>query len=244
MINDLNMKAWKEFQDDITTEAIWISSTNDKFYIPDRGYKQDAAFHGIFIPEIPYQMIKRYTKKGETVWDCFAGSGTTIHVARDLDRNIIANDLTAIYPNILQEDSKTFNPGKKVQLVIMHPPYHDIVKYSSKDSDLCNSVNLKQFYRNFRDISKNVIKYLDVGRYLILVCGHIYYNKEDVALGQGCKQILRRLGFACRGEIVKDYGVTKGALRCRENLEYYRAIKFGHWKFAGDNIFVMQKIKS
>jgi DNA modification methylase len=243
MINNLALQdeGWRKYQNDITTEAIWVSSKSDKYTIPQRGFENDQDFHGIFIHEIPYQMILRYTKEKETVWDCFAGSGTTHEIAKFLNRNSINNDLNPQKDYIQQGDSRYFNPNQKIQLAIMHPPYHNIVKYSNDGNDLSCCDNLNNFYLAFTEVVKNVNNYLESKRFLILVCGHIYYNGEDVPVGHDCMNIIRRFGYKCKGIIVKDYGETKNGHKKRANLEYYRALKNGTWKFAGDNIFVMQK---
>ena len=245
-INDLELGkgGWRDYISDLTTDALWVSNKQDKFEIPDRGFDNSTEFHGIFIHEIPYQMIKRYTKQDEVVWDCFGGAGTTWDVCQLLKRECVINDLIPAKDYILSGDSKNFNPGKPVQMVIMHPPYWNIVKYSKDNNDLSNCTSLADFYSSFTEIVKNVNRYLVNERFLILVCGHIYYNGEDICLGYDCMQIIRKLGYKCKGVIVKDYGETKGGHKQRANLEYYRALKNGYWKFAGDNIFVLQKNNS
>jgi len=242
-INDLKMDKdhWRSYLGDLTTDALWISSKQDKFDIPDRGFDNSSEFHGIFIHEIPYQMIKRYTKTNDVVWDCFGGSGTTWEVCQFLNRECIINDLHSNKDYIQQGDSRNFDPGRPVQMVIMHPPYWNIIEYSDVGADLSKSNSLHDFYLGFTEIVKNVNKYLEKNRFLILVCGHIYYGGEDIAIGYDCMQIVKRFGYKCKGIIVKDFGETKGGHKNRANLEYYRALKNGYWKFAGDNIFVLEK---
>lgn len=125
----MNTDNWRELQNDITTDALWVSSlsTNNRpmFLIPKRDWgeiKNSSDFHGLFIPEIPYQFIRRFTNEGDYVWDCFGGSGTTKRVADMLNRKCIINDITPTQKYIIQADSMTFNPGRKFKLVIMHPP--------------------------------------------------------------------------------------------------------------------------
>ena len=245
VINDLDLKdeGWRKYQNDITTDAFWVSTQADKYNIPKRGFNNDQEFHGIFIHEVPYQMILRYTKENETVWDCFAGSGTTHEVATFLNRKCISNDITPQKDFIQHGDARDFNPNCAVQLAILHPPYHDIVQYSNKGNDLSNCDDLNSFYLSFTEVVKNVNQYLESKRFLILVCGHIYYNGEDISVGHDCMQIIRRFGYKCKGQLVKDFGETKGGHKQRANLEYYRALKNGNWKFAGDNIFILQKQK-
>jgi len=67
-INDLNLKKWKE-HDDILTDSLWIIGARDK------SGAHTGEYHGNFIPQIPNQLIRRFTKKGDVVLDAFLGSG-------------------------------------------------------------------------------------------------------------------------------------------------------------------------
>ncbi len=149
-VSDINLLRWKEY-DDIITDSLWVLDKRDT-----------SGAHlgwnwGNFIPQIPHQMMLRYTKKGDWVLDTFVGSGTTLIECRRLGRNGIgielnadvaqkATELIAKEPNkhnvateVRNDDSKTANIGKalgeygvkQVQLLIMHPPYHDIIKFSN-----------------------------------------------------------------------------------------------------------------
>lgn len=70
-INDLNLKNWKEYED-ILTDSLWIISERDK------SGAHTGEYHGNFIPQIPHQIMRRFTKKGDIVLDTFLGSGTTL----------------------------------------------------------------------------------------------------------------------------------------------------------------------
>jgi len=83
-INDLDLKNWRNYLNDIVVDSLWLSEKkkNDgKFIIPKReSLKLPAGdFHGCFIPEIPYQFIKRFTREEETVWFIWEG-GQSISV--------------------------------------------------------------------------------------------------------------------------------------------------------------------
>jgi hypothetical protein len=56
-INDLNLNRWKEYTD-ILTDSLWVLNKRDNSGVHSSGY------WGNFIPQIPQQMLKRYTKKG------------------------------------------------------------------------------------------------------------------------------------------------------------------------------------
>jgi hypothetical protein len=67
-INDLNLNRWKEYGD-ILTESLWVLDKRDK------SGAHNADYWGNFIPQIPNQFLRRYTKQGEWVLDPFLGSG-------------------------------------------------------------------------------------------------------------------------------------------------------------------------
>lgn len=70
-INDINLNRWKEY-DDIYTDSLWVLDKRDSSGVHTAGY------WGNFIPQIPHQMMRRYTKKGEWILDAFVGCGTTL----------------------------------------------------------------------------------------------------------------------------------------------------------------------
>ena len=70
-INDINLNRWKEY-DDLITDSLWIIDKRDSSGVHTAGY------WGNFIPQIPNQMLKRYTKKEDWVLDTFVGCGTTL----------------------------------------------------------------------------------------------------------------------------------------------------------------------
>jgi len=245
--SDLNLKDWRNYQEDITTDSLWIGNKkkNDgKFIIPKRDIlpKNSKDFHGLFIPEIPYQFIKRFTKKGELVWDCFGGSGTTYKVAKILNRECIITDLNPKEKFIKKGSAENYKLETKADLIFMHPPYLNIVKYSDNKADLSTIDDIELFLEKFKIISNNVCKQLKENRFLILVCGNIYKNQEEHTLGLWCKDIIRENNFKLKSHIIKDYGETKGGNK-NYNLNYYRQLKGSYNNFYGDNIFVLQKNK-
>ncbi|MEW6557227.1 MAG: site-specific DNA-methyltransferase [Elusimicrobiota bacterium] len=76
----------KEFQDKKWFMTLWDMVN----VLPGATLEKDIA---TFPEELPYRAIKLFSYKGETVLDPFAGSGTTMKVARDLGRNSIGIEL-------------------------------------------------------------------------------------------------------------------------------------------------------
>ncbi|EAH5217708.1 site-specific DNA-methyltransferase [Campylobacter upsaliensis] len=88
----LNQKEWVQF-----TKQIW------DIPIPN---KADSAFgkHAAIMPEaIPYRLIKLYSFIGDIVLDPFAGSGTTLKIAKELGRNFIGYEIYPHYKSVIEE---------------------------------------------------------------------------------------------------------------------------------------------
>lgn len=67
------------------------------FYVPFKSADSEYTYN--FPKEIISNFIKYYTNKGEIVFDPFIGSGTTLNVCKELERDCIGSEI----------DSDTFN---------------------------------------------------------------------------------------------------------------------------------------
>ena len=251
----INIKQWRELQDDITTDSLWISSESTKnrpmFKIPKRDWNinNSSTFHGLFIPEIPYQFIRRFCPEGGLVWDCFGGSGATYRVVQYLnetfksDYKLKISDLNPKEPYIEYGDVCTYNIGAQADIVIYHPPYHNIVKYSDNPLDGSSFENYEDFLSWVEKTACNIVPQIKNNGYLIIICGNAYVNGEEIDLGVYVKDIFRNHGMICKSHIIKDYGETKGSDGKNYNLNYYRQLRGGYNNFYGDNIFILRKKK-
>ncbi len=253
---DLDLNNWKDnyfghnSKYNITTNSRWLSLLNDKpvygnFIIPKRDYlpKPDGEHHGIWISEIPYQMILRFTKENSKIWSQFGGSGVDYEVSNYLNRECIINDIKPKQDYIVKSDSRTFNPGE-VDMILSHPPYWDMIKYSDDDNDGSSKKNLKDFLSWWEEILENSDKHLKKDGYFILACGNLYKNSEEIELGEILKNMILKRGYILKQHIIKDYGETKGSVAKDYNVNFYRQLKGGYGNFYGDNIYILRKQKS
>jgi DNA modification methylase len=258
--NDINLNRWKEYED-IYTDSLWIIDRRDSSGV------HSADYWGNFIPQIPYQMMRRYTKMGDWVLDTFSGSGTTLIEGQRLGRNCIgieiqkrmvdySRHLVTAEPNphnvtidIVEGDSTSINyPSvlerhgiKSVQLIIMHPPYFDIIKFSESKRDLSNARSVEEFLEMLGLVVENSSKVLDKNRYLILVIGDKYAKGEWIPLGfYAMNEVLKR-GFSLKSIVVKNFEDTS-AKRHQKELWRYRALAGGFYVFKHEYIFIFERI--
>jgi len=258
-VNDINLLRWKEY-DEIITDSLWILDKRDS------SGAHLAWYWGNFVPQIPHQMMLRYTKKGDWVLDTFAGSGTTLIECRRLGRNGIgielnpevvqrANELVKMEYNkykviteIITGDSRVIDIkavlGKhgmdQVQLLIMHPPYHDIIKFSKDKKDLSNAKSTKEFLKMFSEVVDNATLFLEKGRYFILVIGDKYSKGEWIPLGFYCMNEILKKGYLLKSIIVKNFEATRGK-RNQKELWRYRALVGGFYIFKHEYVMLFKR---
>ncbi len=246
--NDLNLNDWKNL--DVWTDSLWIIPERDKTG------KHSGFYHGNFVPQIPRQLIQRYTRKNEVVFDPFVGSGTAAFEAESLNRNFIGVDIQPelinyikgkmdsknIFYELISGDSanqKTFDniiellqkyQKKNVQLAILHPPYADIVKFSDCEEDLSNCNSLKEFLEKFTQVVENTIKILDKNRYLAVVIGDKYTRGQWIPLGFYCMNTIQKLGMTLKSIIIKNMEGNR-AKQNKEAIWKYRALSSDYYIF-------------
>ena len=174
--SDINLKAWREY-DHVKTDTLWEFPNRLK----ENGHSNE--YHGNYIPQIAQQIYERYTKKDDVVLDLFFGSGTSGIEAINMKRRCIGVELKddlaekvsekftakqlVTDVNIICADSASELAKEKIkarldimgkkqaQLLMLHPPYDDIIKFSDKKEDLSNCATTEEFYDLFEKVAKN-----------------------------------------------------------------------------------------
>ncbi len=260
--NDINLKEWKNYPE-IKTDTFWQFPTRLK----TGGHSNE--YHGNYIPQIAQQLLQRYTKKGDVVLDMFFGSGTSgiealnegrrcigVELKQDLvdsvSKKFTAKELVTEM-NLICGDSASDEiidkiqarldvmGEEKAQLLILHPPYDDIIKFSDKKEDLSNCASTEEFYDLFEKVAKNGYDLLEKGRFAALIIGDSYKNSEVQPLGFECMDRMKHLGFKLKSIIVKDIQGNERAKGRKAPLWRYRALAGGFSIFQHEYIFIFQK---
>ena len=247
-INDIDMNNWKDYKD-IFTDSLWLIDKRDN----SGNHKGD--YHGNFIPQIPHQLMMRYTRENDWVLDAFLGSGTTLIECKKMNRNGIGIDID---PNILEIAQKRASEEKgnsklefingdsskinlktvlkknnidKVQMILYHPPYWDIIKFNDQKDNLANANTLDEFLKKFNKVVENTIKYLENDRYI---------NSEWIPLGSYITINMIKKGLKLKSIIVKNISETKGKQN-QKAIWRYRALLGGFYVFGHEYILIFQK---
>ncbi len=255
--NDLNLNEWKESE--IWTDSLWLISERDKTG------KHDGFYHGNFVPQIPRQLILRYSKKNDVIFDPFVGSGTTAYEAESLGRHFVGVD---IQPELIEHikekvDNRTYfsellvadsahpktpemlreilksRKKKNVHLAILHPPYADIIKFSNKREDLSNAESLKDFLEKFSAVVKNTKEILEKDRYVAIVIGDKYSQGKWIPLGFYCLNEAQRLGLILKSIIVKNMEGNR-AKQNKQGIWRYRALSSDYYIFKHEYILIFK----
>lgn len=255
--NDIDLKNWKESE--VWTDSLWIINERDK------SGRHSNYYHGNFVPQIPHQLILRYTKKNDFVLDPFLGSGTTFYECENLLRNFIGIELKKeMIDNIQQElfdnniyfklicgdstNSDLFDKinekilkrrDKLIQLAILHPPYADIIKFSEKSEDLSNKKSIDDFLDAFSMVVSNTKKILNKNGYLAIVIGDKYSAGQWIPLGFYCMNEAQKLGLTLKSVIVKNMEGNRAKIN-KEGIWRYRALSSDYYIFKHEYIFIFK----
>ena len=161
------------------TVKLWISEFSDQSEISEPPASRqrfdlwnfpmsdsESSYFGAMPPQIVENVLWLFTEPGQIVVDPFAGSGTTIDVAKRRGRRVWASDRkpsTPLLP-IHEHDIVTGWPSpapKKADLILLDPPYWKQAagRYSDDAADLGNMA-LDAFLAAWASVVKTCVKHL------------------------------------------------------------------------------------
>jgi 16S rRNA G966 N2-methylase RsmD len=260
--SDINLNRWRDY-DHVWTDSLWLIESRDV----TGGHELD--YHGNFVPQIATQTFLRYTKENDVILDLFLGSGTSAVEAQRQNRRLIGVELKAdlvehvrdkIAPELLgdrirllQGDATREQTAKRVQdaleamgaehaqLLMLHPPYHDIIAFSDDPADLSNAEDLDQFLDRFAAAARHGFDLLEPQRFAVLVIGDKYTQGELIPLSFYCMDRMERIGFRPKAVVVKNIEGNERGKGRDSNLWRYRALRGGFYVFKHEYVMIFRK---
>lgn len=235
-INDLTGKEWL-----LLSKSFWISTSAPE----DRhAYQHPAPF---LVGDVE-RLISLFTKRGMTVLDPFAGSGSALVAAGKLGRRSIGIDLNRKYYDLAKSrlceqgigdyqylvgDSRELLPSiEVVDYIVTSPPYHNILRNNGKG---IRHANGKLYRRGARD---GVETYGDHPNDLGNFDKYHDFLTALSTIMKGCFQPLR-LGRYCT-IIISDFTVEKVEVGVQADvIHLMQAIGF---EFVGTTV-LLQRVK-
>lgn len=204
------------------------------------GVQGSPTYKGATPSYIIWNLLQRYTKPKDLVIDPCAGSGTTLDVARDLDRRALGYDVHPTRKDIFRVDARKLPPELtgKVDFVFIDPPYSTHLDYGEDPRDIGKlDASGPEYYRAMEQVFDQIRRVLKPGRHMGL------YVSDSFVKGKGFYPI----GFELFSRLRERFEAADIICIVRHNktLEmgnYRKAAEEGNFFLRGFNyLFIMKK---
>ena len=227
----------KEFALEKTT--VWSFENRGKWATHRGNYRANWA------PEIPRNLILRYTNPGDLVLDQMVGSGTTLVECKLLDRNGIGVDINLdavmvawnrlnftcagtnnTVQKLYQGDARHLDLiGKEsIDLVATHPPYANIVPFSKQrkiEGDLSQVHSIEEFIIEMNKVATESSRVLKPGKHCAILIGDTHRHKHYVPIAFRVMEAFLGVGFILREDVIKRQWHTQTMRgRWKESYEH------------------------
>ena len=243
----------KEIKFNEETTTVWS--------FPERGgwATHRPTYRGNWAPQIPRNLILKYTKEGDLVLDPMVGAGTTLIEARLLNRNAIGIDINSQAIKLSEESLKfeAKNKAKQecyigdtrklekiasnsIDLIATHPPYLNIIRYSETPlaSDLSNISSLSKFLSEFEPVVKELYRVLKPDHYCAILIGDTRRHRHYVPLAFNVMKLFLKNGFILKEDIIKIQH------NCQATPRWTAAVKkYDFYLIMHEHLFVFRKPK-
>jgi len=157
----------------LLTTTLWDFPSQN--YSDSGGKSQgDTQYVGATPSYVIWNLLQRYTQPKWLVVDPMAGSGTTLDVARDLDRRALGYDVQPTRDDIFRVDARKLPlEDAKADFVFVDPPYSNHIQYSGLP-ECIGTLDAReglQYYQAMEEVIGEMHRVLKPGRHMALyVC--------------------------------------------------------------------------
>ena len=212
------------------------------------GQQGRPGYKGATPSYIIWNLLQRYTKEKELVVDSFAGSGTTLDVARDLNRKALGYDVHPTRKDVFRVDARKLPPELtgNVDFVFIDPPYGTHLDYGPDPRDIGKLDAASpggEYYRAMEQAFAEIRRILKPGRHMAL-----YVSDSYVHGGKPGEGTFIPIGFELFDRLRKtsfEPVDVVAVVRHNKTLEmgnYRKAAEEGNFFLRGFNyLFIMRK---
>lgn len=201
------------------------------------------GYRGATPSYIIWNLLHRYTRPNDLVVDSFAGSGTTLDVARDLGRRALGYDVHPARTDIFKVDARKLPPelSGKVDFVFIDPPYGTHLDYGDDPRDIGKlDASDPKYYDAMDAAFAEIARILKPGKHMALYVSDSYVHS-------GGKGQFHPIGLDLFERLRKRFEPVDiiAVVRHNKTLEmgnYRKAAEDGNYFLRGFNyLFVMRK---
>src|SRR5688572_30386193 len=221
----------------IKVKTLWDYPSQDY----GEGQQGRAGYKGATPSYIVWNLLQRYTKEKDLVVDPFAGSGTTLDVARDLNRRALGYDVHPTRKDIFRVDARKL-PSEltgKVDFVFMDPPYSTHLDYGPDPRDIGKlDAADRAYYDAMDEVFIETHRILKPGRHMALYVSDSYVHPGEFhPIGFELFALLRK-----RFDPVDIISVTRHN-KTLDMGNYRKAAEEGNFFLRGFNyLFIMRRV--
>lgn len=216
--------------------------TTTLWYYPSGQYSEEPmgtpSYAGATPAYVIWNLLTRYTRADDLVVDPFCGGGTTLDVARSLERRALGYDLQPVRKDIFRADARSLPiEDGKVDFVFMDPPYSTHLEYSKTEECIGGLDAFEPGYFEAMDlVFGECDRILRDRRYLAVYCSDTYKHKRGfVGIGARLFTLLEK-----RFKAIDHVAVVRGN-RKLEKPAFHKAAEEGNFFLRGFNHLMIFK---
>jgi len=200
----------------------------------------DNKFNGVTPAFVIWNLLQRYTKQGDLVVDPMAGSGTTIDVAKELNREVIGYDISPYRADIIQNDARHIPlENNSVDFIFIDSPYSDNVKYSDHPNCIGKiSCTKELFFEELEKVVREIYRILEPGKVMAWLIGD-HWKKKTGFIPVGFKVYQ---GLCKYFETVDIINVVRRNQTSNTGIWHKRARQFNFYLRGFKYLFIMRKV--
>ena len=242
LINLIKEKIRKRIDEVDIAEEIPLIEATTLWDFPKQNYgltpKGDNKYPGVTPALIIYNLIWRYTDTGDLVVDPMCGSGTTIDVCKEEQREVIGLDISPVRSDIIQSDARKMPlKDNSVDMIFIDSPYGDNVRYNEHPGCIGRiSSETEEFYDELEKVMSESQRILREGKILGWLIGDQWVKKKFTPVG------LKMYERLCRHfEPVDIICVTRRGQSSHTGLWYNRARRLNFFLRGFKHLLIMRK---